>query len=94
MSDGGWPTWPAADLHVLLGERAQDVGRGEAARGHAQRVEPQAHGIFALAEILHVGDAGDALQRVAHVEINIVAEKQAVVLAVFGIDACAENEIA
>src|SRR3984957_5706957 len=80
-------------LDVLFGESAQNICGGEAARRHTKRVEPQAHGVFSFAKILYIGDAGNALQRVAHVEINIVAEKKAAVLSVLGIDARAEHEI-
>ena len=83
-----------SDLDILLGKRAQNVRCSQAACRHAKRVEPQAHGIFPLAKILYVGDTGNPLERVAHVEIDIVAEKKAAVLAVVGVDARAEDEIA
>jgi hypothetical protein len=38
------------DLDVLLDQRVDHVGGGEAAGGQAHRVEPDAHGVFALAE--------------------------------------------
>ena len=50
------------DLHVLLLQRGDHVGGGEPARRESCRIEPQAHGVLALAEDLHVGDAMDALQ--------------------------------
>ena len=49
---------------------------------------------ISFAEFLDVGNARDAFERVADVEVNIVAEKKAVVLAVFGIHARTEDEIA
>ena len=39
------------------------------------------------------GHARNPLEGVGDVEIEIVAEEQAVVLAVFGVDACAENKL-
>ena len=81
-------------LDVLLGKSTQNVGGSESARGHTERVEPQAHGVFSLAKILYVSDAGNTLQRVAHVEVNVVAEKKAAVLTMLGIDTRAEHEIA
>src|SRR3984957_1325678 len=91
---GRLPHLSGADLHVLLGQRAEDVGGGQVARRHAQRVQPQAHGIFALAEILHVGDARHAFQRIADLQVHIVAEEQAVIFAVLGVHARAKHEIA
>src|SRR2546421_1620973 len=44
------------------------------------RIKPQPHGILPLAENNYVTHAFDALHRVLHVHIEVVAQKQAVVL--------------
>ena len=62
------------DLHVLLAQRADDVAGRQAARRQLVRVEPQPHRELALAEDDDVADAGHALERVAHVEVDVVAE--------------------
>ena len=53
------------DLDVLLSERIGDVKRGEAAGGETAGIEPDAHGVLALAEDDDVADARDAFERVA-----------------------------
>ena len=79
-------------LHVLFLQRAQDVGGGEAAAGQTHRVQPQAHGVLSFAEDDHVGDARHALDGVADVHVQIIAEEEAVVFAVLGVDAGGEDE--
>ena len=56
--------------------RIDDVGRGQAPPGKTIRIEPQAHRVLALAEDVDVADARDALERVLHVHVDVVAEKQ------------------
>ena len=69
------------DVDVLLAQRVDDVAGRELARGQADRIEPDAHRVLALAEDLHVGDAGHALQRVLDVDVDVVRDEQRVVLA-------------
>ena len=64
------------DLDVLLGESVGDVERGEAAGGEAVGVEPDAHGVLALAEDDDIADAGDALQSVLDVDVEIVGDER------------------
>ena len=81
-------------LHVLLLQRSEHVSRGQSALGHASGIEPQAHGVFAFAKNEHVADTWDALDGVSYVEIQIIAQKQAVVCAIRRIDAGTEDEAA
>ena len=75
--DGGLGTDLAGgDFDVLLLKGVDDVVGGEAAARHAPGVEPEAHGIFALAEDDDVGDAGDALEAVAHVDVEVIAHEE------------------
>ena len=50
------------ELDVLLAEGALDIKDGDAARGHACGVEPEAHGEAFLAADDDGGDAGDGLE--------------------------------
>ena len=46
-------------LHVLLADRADDVGRRQLPRRQAIRIEPDAHAVLAGAEHLRAADAGE-----------------------------------
>jgi hypothetical protein len=63
------------NLDVLLDQRVDHVGGGEAASGQAHRVEPDAHGVLALAEDHDVAHAGHALDGVLHVDIEVVGDE-------------------
>ncbi len=63
------------DLDVLLGDRVLHVDRGDAEIGELVGIEPDAHRIAPLAEDLHVADAGQALERIEHLQIGVVAER-------------------
>ena len=78
------PDLSGGDFHVLLRERTDHVGRSQPATRHALRIEPQPHGVLALAEDEHVRDARNALQRVPHVHVEIVAHEQRGVAIVVG----------
>ena len=65
------------DLHVLLAQRADHVAGGDVAAGQLGRIEPQPHRELALAEHDHVADARHALDRVADVEVDVVADELA-----------------
>jgi hypothetical protein len=92
--DGRLADLPRRDLHVLLAQRVGDVAGGEPARGEPRRVHPEAHRVLALAEDDDVGDAGDALERVADEDVEVVAQEERVVAVVLVVDACAEDESA
>ena len=66
----------SGDLDVLLGESIDHIVGGEGAPCQAHGIEPQAHGVFALAEDDDIGDAGNALQAVADVNIEVVADEE------------------
>ena len=68
------------DLHVLLAQRIHHVAGGEIASGQAIRVEPQPHRILPFAENRDVADAGDTFEGVLDVDVDVVAQKQRVVL--------------
>ena len=67
-------------LHVLVAKRIDHVIRRQASLGEFGRIQPDAHCVFALAKDHHVADALYALQRVAHVDIQVIADEQRVVL--------------
>ena len=52
------------DLQVGRAQRGHDLARGQVARRHPRRVEPDAHRIVARAEDCDVADAVDARQHV------------------------------
>ena len=91
----GWrlPKLAGGNLDVLLGQRIHHIGGGQVARGQAHRIEPDAHGVLALAEDHHVAHAGHALERVLHVHVEVVGDEFAGVAAVERIEAGAENEV-
>ncbi len=63
------------DDDVLLPQRIDHIGGRENAGGQARRIEPDAHGVFALAEYLDVANTGYALQRVLYIDVEIVADE-------------------
>ena len=83
---------PGRDFHVLLRERTHHIGRGQPASRHAHRIQPQPHRVLALAENNYVRHARNALQRVAHVNVEIVAHEQRRIFVV-GNDGRAEDEV-
>ena len=64
------------DFDVLLGESVGDVEGGEAAGGESRGIEPDAHGVLALAEDDDGTDAGDALERVVDVDVEVVGDER------------------
>ena len=62
------------NFDVLLLQRRNHVGRGQLPRRQLRRVQPDAHGILALAEDHDFADAGDALQSVLDVNIQVVGD--------------------
>jgi len=77
----------------LLDECIDYIGGGERAGRKALRIEPDAHGVFALAEDHHVAHAGHALERILDVDIEIVGDELGRVAAIFGIEASSENKV-
>ncbi len=82
------------NLHVLLGERTHNVASGKPLGSELSRIEPDAHGIFALAKDLHVADAGHALERVLYVNVEVIGDELVGVTAVAREEACAKDEVA
>ena len=63
------------NLHVLLAQRAEHITGRQPTRGKPGGVEPQAHGIASLAEDDDVPHPRHALDRITHVEVEIVADE-------------------
>src|SRR3984885_6064082 len=66
---------PGGDLHVRLGEGIGDVEGRETASGEAVGIEPEAHGVLALAEDNDRADAGNTLESVADVDVEVVRDE-------------------
>ena len=66
---------PGRHLHVLFLQRAKHIRRCQSALSQFRRVEPQAHGIFALSENDRVADSFDALEGIFYVHVHVVAEE-------------------
>ena len=79
-------------LHVLFAQRIGDVARRQASSGETVRIEPQPHRKAALAKDDDVRDARHALQAVAHVSIEVIADEQRAVAVVVGVEADAGEE--
>ena len=92
-SEGGWPSWPAGISTFCSDERVDDVGGGQAASGQADGIEPDAHGVLALAEDDDIAHAGHALEGVLDVDIEVVGDELGGVAAVAGEEAGAEDEV-
>jgi hypothetical protein len=84
---------PGGNLHVLLYQRVHHVGRGEIAGGQPHRVKPHAHGVLALAEDHHIAHAGHALDRVLHIDVEIVGDEFGRVAAVLGVESGAKDKV-
>ena len=69
------------DLHVLFADGGDHVAGGQVARGDLVRVEPDAHGVIARAENLHVARAGNARQHILHLQRGIIAQINLVIAA-------------
>src|SRR6202163_4924377 len=67
---------PGGDFNVLFRERANHIVGGKKTASHANGVEPQAHGIFTFAEDQDIGDAGNTLQGVADIYIEVIAHEE------------------
>ena len=85
--DGRLADLSGSHLHVLFLERGQNVGGRQSPAGHAHGVEPEAHGIFAFAEDDDVSHSGDAFQGVTDVHVHVIANEEAGIFAVAGVDA-------
>ncbi len=81
------------NFDVLLQQRIDHVVGGKTARRQTHRVEPDAHGVFAFAEDHNVADAGDALEGVLHVDVEVVGDEFVGVAAIAGEEAGAEDEV-
>ena len=67
---------PRRALHILLAQRLGDIIRGDVERVHAVRAQPDTHAVIPGAKHLHLADAGQAGQRLAHLGAGVVADKQ------------------
>ncbi len=71
---------PGWHFHVLAAQRGLDILRRQFVGRHAQRVEPEPHGIFAFPEDAHLGDTGQRLKLVLDVPVGIIGDVQRRVL--------------
>ena len=67
---------PRRALHILLTQRLGNVIRGDVEGVHAVRTQPDAHTVIPGAKHLHLTDAGQARQRLAHLGAGVVTDKQ------------------
>ena len=80
-------------LDVLLAQRVDHVAGGDRPGRQPVGIEPDAHRILALAEDEHLADAGEPLERVLDVDVDVVAHEQRVVLPGLAVDPGAEHEV-
>ena len=78
------PHHPGGDLHVLLADGVDNVAGGQVSRRDFVRVQPEAHGVIARAENLHVAGAGNAGQHVLDLEGGVVAQINVVIPSIRG----------
>ena len=78
---GGTPRPPAGATTFCSLTTRGNVGGGHAQPRHLVRVEPDAHAVVARAEDAHQADAGNARERVLHIQQRVVAEEDGVVAA-------------
>ena len=71
---GDAPTTPAAACTFCARISLHHVAGRQAALGDLLRVEPDAHGVVAAAEQLHLADAVDAREAVLDVQHRVVAQ--------------------
>src|SRR6202044_650054 len=64
-----------SDFDVLLRKGVGDVEGGETTGGKAVGIEPDAHGILALAEDDDGTDARDAFEGIADVDVEVVGDE-------------------
>ena len=80
------PHRPRCHLHVLLAQGAHHIRRGQVAGRQAHRIEPQPHGVFALAKDDYIAHTLDAFDRVSYINVKVIADKQIVVLSIVRIE--------
>jgi hypothetical protein len=81
------------DLDVLLGKGIGDVECGETAGGEEVGIEPDAHGVLALAEDDDGADTGDTLECIADVDVEIVGDEAGGERVIGGDEAGGEDEV-
>ena len=81
-------------LNVLLLEGVLHIKRGEATRGQLRWIEPDAHGVLALAEDDDSTHTRNALECVADVDVKVVADKGLRQALVGREEARGQNEVA
>ena len=63
------------NLDVLLLQSLGHIERCQSTSGELGRVEPDTHSVFAFAEDIHVSDTGNALERIADVDVDVVGDE-------------------
>ena len=81
------------NFDVLLLQRGDHIRRRQLARGQLGGIEPDAHGILALAEDDHVAHARNALERIFHVDVDIVRDVLVRKAVIGRVESRGENEV-
>ncbi len=63
------------DFDVLLRQRVGDIQRGQPARRQLVGIEPDAHGVLALAEDDDRAHARNTLQRIRYIDVKVVGDE-------------------
>ena len=73
----GWGKAQLSGGHfdVLLGEGVGDIQRSKATGGEAIGIEPETHGVLALAEDDNGADTGYTLESIADVDVEVVRDE-------------------
>src|SRR3989442_1309093 len=80
-------------FYVLLLERIDHVAGGETAARHTHRIEPQPHGVLALAENKYLSNSRHTLQSVFYVDVQGVAHEERAVAVVRRVHRRAEDKV-
>ena len=85
---GGLRAYLARGIYGILGLDGQHHVTGRNIQGgHLFRVQPDAHGVAAGSEHLHVSYSGHALDGVHHIDIGVIGQPEAVISPLGGIEA-------
>ena len=71
-----------SELRILLIDGADDVVGRYLQLRHPVRPHPDAHGVIFRTENLYVGRAGDALERIQHVQRDVIRNEQIIATAI------------
>ena len=75
---------PCGHVDVLLAQGVHDIAGGQVPPRELAGIQPETHRKLSLAKDDDVSHAGDALQSILHVDIEVVRDEEGVIRAVFG----------